>query len=225
MNEGSTGVVYFLPHRERRGVGYNRVKVQLFMVFRSLFQLSQSIVLALALLSGETHAQSHTSSGTASQQAALQKGQAALRNGNLSEARAELEKAVRLAPNDAAAQSAFGWVLALQGENDAAVVHLRTALKINPGLVQAQLTLASVLSQQGNLAEGVQEARAAIKTAPGNAEAHRTLARILSQTQPDEASTEMQRAVELASERADLRDELGPSLLSANNLPKQKARS
>ncbi|HKV78869.1 MAG TPA: tetratricopeptide repeat protein, partial [Candidatus Sulfotelmatobacter sp.] len=124
-----------------------------FIVSRSLFQLSQSIVLALALLSGEAHAQSHSSSGKASQQAALQKGQAALRKGDLPEARADLEKAVHLAPNDAAAQSALGWVLALQGENEAAVVHLRTALKIRPDLVEAQLTLASVLSKQGNLAE------------------------------------------------------------------------
>jgi len=39
---------------------------------------------------------------------ALEQGQEALRSGNIAGARAEFEKAVRLAPNDAEAQSALG---------------------------------------------------------------------------------------------------------------------
>ena len=60
---------------------------------------------------------------------------------------------MRLAPNDAEAQSALGWVLAQQGETDAAVAHLRAAIKAKPGFVDARLTLAGVLSQQGKSAE------------------------------------------------------------------------
>ena len=45
----------------------------------------------------------------------------ALQSGDLARARTEFEKAVRLAPNDAQAQSALGWVLAQQGDADAAV--------------------------------------------------------------------------------------------------------
>ena len=73
---------------------------------------------------------------------------------------------MRLAPNDAAAQSALGWVLAQQGEADAAVAHLRAAIKAKPGFVEARLTLAGVLLQQGKSAEAEQEARAAVKIAP-----------------------------------------------------------
>ena len=57
------------------------------------------------------------------EQSALQRGQAALGNGDIAKARSEFEKAVRLAPSDAAAQAALGWVLAQQGEGDAARVH------------------------------------------------------------------------------------------------------
>ena len=147
---------------------------------------------------------------------ALQHGQEALKGGDIARARVEFEKAVRLAPNDAEAQSALGWVLAQQGEADAAVVHLRAAIKAKPGFVDARLTLASVLWQQGKAADGEQEARAALKIAPNNAEPHRTLAKILSQRPGDEALSEMRRAVELAPERADLRDDLGTILAQRN---------
>ena len=83
------------------------MKVPQFMVLRSPFQLGYSIALALALLVSEgALAQSHSHSAKSSEQTALQRGQEALKKGDLAQARAELEKAVRLAPNDATAQSA-----------------------------------------------------------------------------------------------------------------------
>ena len=81
------------------------------------------------------------------EQSALQHGQEALQSGDIARARAEFEKAVHLAPNDAEAQSALGWVLAQQGEADAALAHLRAAIKSKPGLVEPRLTLAGVLAQ------------------------------------------------------------------------------
>ena len=134
---------------------------------------------------------------------------------------------MRLAPNDAEAQSALGWVLAQQGESDAAVMHLRAAIKAKPGFVQARLTLGGrVAAARESLAEAEQEARAAVKIAPDNAEAHRMLAKILSQQPGDEALSEMRRAVELAPERADLRDDLGTIFWrSAISLPMRKAHS
>src|ERR1035438_10338110 len=53
------------------------------------------------------------------EQLALKNGQEALQSGDVARARAEFDQAVRLAPNDAVAQSALGWVLAQQGEADA----------------------------------------------------------------------------------------------------------
>jgi len=154
---------------------------------------------------------------------ALQHGQEALRSGDASRARAEFEKAVRLAPNDAEAQSALGWLLAQQGEPDPAVAHLRTAIKSKPDFVEARLILVGVLSQQGKSAAAEQESREAVKVAPGNAEAHRTLARILSQQPGDEALTEMRCAVELAPERADLQDDLGNLLAQRNHFADAEA--
>src|SRR5579864_2316104 len=148
------------------------------------------------------------SDSRANEQLSLKSGQEALKSGDIASARKEFEKAVRLAPNDASAQSALGWVFAQQGEADAAIGHLRAALKAKPDFIDAQLTLAGVLAKQGKFADAEQEARTAVKTAPQNAESHRMLARILSQRPGDDAIAEMKRAVELAPERADLRDEL-----------------
>ena len=78
-------------------------------------------------------------------------GQEALQNGDVARARTEFEKAVRLAPNDAEAQSALGWVLAQQGETNAAVTHLQTAIKLKPAFVDARLTLVGVFwPRKGN---------------------------------------------------------------------------
>ena len=172
------------------------------MLAMNAFALGQSAKVAPAAKSAE--------------QVALKRGQEALNHGDIARARTEFEKAVRLAPNDAEAQSALGWVLTAQGEPDAAVAHLRAAIKARPGFVDPRLILAGVLSLQGKPAEAEQEARAAVKIAPGNAEAHRTLAKILSQQPGDEALSEMRRAVELAPERADLRDDLGNILAQRN---------
>src|SRR5215470_7637140 len=177
------------------------------MVSRSPSDLTL-FVLAFALLGSGAIAVGQSPASKASPEVALKRGQEAVKNGDLSEARAELEKAVRLAPKDAAAQSELGWVLALQGQNDAAIGHLRTAIQLKPTLVSARVTLASVLSQQGKTQQAEQELRAALKIAPDNAEAHRMLAKVLSAKPGDEALTEMQQAVDLAPKRADIRDEL-----------------
>jgi Tfp pilus assembly protein PilF len=82
------------------------------------------------------------------EQLALQRGEEALKNRDLSGARVQFDKAVQLAPRDAKAQSALGWVLAQQGELDAAVVHLKAAVRAKPGGADIRLTLAGVLTQR-----------------------------------------------------------------------------
>src|ERR1700733_11514717 len=94
-------------------------------------------------------AQTGTAPAKAAEKQALHRGQEALKNGDIAGARAEFEKAERLSPDDAEAQSALGWVLAQQGEPDRALTHLRAAIKLMPGLVEPRLTLAGRLSQQG----------------------------------------------------------------------------
>src|SRR5215468_5009825 len=185
------------------------------MVFRSPSDLT-IFVLALTLLGSGAIAFAQSPASKTSPDIALQRGQEALKKGDLNQARAELEQAVRLAPKDAAAQSELGWVLALEGQTDAAIEHLRAAIQLKPSFVNARVTLASVLSQQGKTEQAEQELRAALKIAPDNAEAHRMLAKVLSASPGDEALTEMQRAVDLAPKRADIRDELGTILAQRN---------
>src|SRR3974377_436165 len=156
-----------------------------------------SCFLSLSLLIFGALAFSQSSTSSPPEQAELQRGNEALKKGDLALARSEFEKAVRLSPKDAAAQSALGWVLVLQGQSDAAIEHLRAAIQAKPSFVNARLTLASVLSQQGKSDEAEQEARAATKIAPENAEAHRLLAKILSTRPGDDSVTQMQSAVEL----------------------------
>src|SRR5262249_41027090 len=85
-----------------------------------------------------------TSPAQSAARLALQHGQEALKKGDLPGARADFEKAVKLAPNNAEAQSALGWVLAQQGDRDGAVSHLRSAIKAKPAFVDARLTLAMI---------------------------------------------------------------------------------
>ena len=158
-----------------------------------------SVVLLVTVATDLARAQLSPSTKS-SEQMALQRGQEALRKGDLIAAQKELERAVRLDPREVAAQAVLGWVLAQEGQADAAVPHLRAALKINPGYVEARLTLAGVLAQLGKVAEAEVQARRAVKDAPSNAEAHRILARILSQNSGDQALLEMRQAVALAAE-------------------------
>ena len=88
------------------------------------------MTLALLVLTAAVLAQTAQPAKSA-ERLALQRGQEAVNNRDFSRARTEFAKAVRLAPNDAEAQSALGWVLAQQGELDAAVSHLKAAIKLS----------------------------------------------------------------------------------------------
>ena len=117
-------------------------------VFHSIvFRNHSSFVyfFAVAILAAKVGSAAQTPpQAKSAERLALQHGQTALQSGDIARARTEFEKAVRLAPNDAEAQLALGWVLAQQGEQDAAVTHLRAAIKSKPDIVEARLTLASV---------------------------------------------------------------------------------
>ena len=111
---------------------------------------------------------------------ALARGQEALKRADLAQARTEFEKAVRFAPNDAEAQSDLGWVLAQQGESDAALLHLRTAVKIAPKNAEAHRTLARILSTRPG-DESLSEIRRAVELAPQRADLRDELGTILAQ--------------------------------------------
>ena len=145
--------------RVRVGVGYNAGKTDVlpFIVFQQIPRIASFFLLIAFGASAGVWAQtapaaaSKTPPAESAERVALQRGQESVQGGDLRGARSQFEKAVKLAPNDVAAQSALGWVLAQQGEFDSAAAHLKAAIKAKPGFVDAHLTLASVLAQQGKL--------------------------------------------------------------------------
>ena len=145
---------YVITHECKATVGYNAGKIEHFPLIVFAYPLRLACFLAVIVtLNCASSAQTATAPAKPPARLALQRGQEAVKSGDIARARAEFEKAVRLAANDAQAQSALGWVLAQQGEADAAVAHLRIAIKAAPQFAEARLTLAGVLSQQGKSAE------------------------------------------------------------------------
>src|ERR1700727_819457 len=209
----------------RHSVRYNSLKVSLYKstVLHQSSRFAFCLLVVLLTTSLAVLGQS-PSAGDSAERSALERGQEALKNGDIARARVEFEEAVRLAPTDPQSQSALGWALAQQGELDAAVSHLRVATKEMPEFVDAHLTLASVLAQQGKAVEAEQELRMTVQISPENAEAHRILGRMLSQRgSQEEALSEMRRAGELAPERADLQDDLGSVLAQRNQYAEAQA--
>src|SRR5215469_6722910 len=120
----------------QKQLGYNRAKKYLSIVSRTPSSLILSILAAALASSFQVSAQTtNAPTSLSAEQLALQRGQGALNQGDVTLARKEFEKAVRLAPNDALAQSALGWVLAQQGEPEAAITHLRAAVKAKPDFI------------------------------------------------------------------------------------------
>src|SRR5258708_10725152 len=165
-------------HRRANRVGYNagKIKASSTPIVYSISRILRDVLMLTLAASALAMSQAAPPAKSAAQ-VALQRGQEAIKNRDLTRARAEFERAVRLAPNDGQAQSALGWVLAQQGELDQAASHLKAAIKSKPGFADARLTLASVLVRQGKAAQAEGEVRAALKASPENAEAHRQLGR------------------------------------------------
>lgn len=129
--------------------------------------------------------------------AALSEGMSQLQRGDLAAARAAFEKAVKLAPGNAAAHNILGWTLLAQSEVEPAIVQFRAALRINPSFASGHMHLASAL----------------VRLTPKDSEAHRTLGRALAYAgQTDEAALELKGALELGADRAEVHDEYGALL-------------
>ena len=93
-------------------------------------------------------------------------------------AEAEAQRAVELAPNDAAAQFSLGNILATLGQNQRAVELTHRALDSNPRNARWYLWLSTYLSALGQLGEARQAVSTAITLQPGAAAFHEQLAAI-----------------------------------------------
>src|SRR5215469_3258652 len=97
---------HVISQRKRKCVGYNlgRAKIPPLIVHRPCSRFV-FLMAAILVFSAGIVAQKAGAASQPWEQTALQRGLEALRKGDLAEARSEFEKAVRLAPNDAAAQA------------------------------------------------------------------------------------------------------------------------
>lgn len=102
--------------------------------------------------------------------------------GRATEARAQLEAALKLQPNMAMAHYNLAWSLAQQPDHvDGAIAHYREALRINPGYAQAHNNIAVLLYQRGQLEQACQHFQASVQVDPDNPEAWLNLAEVLEQ--------------------------------------------
>jgi choline-sulfatase len=99
-------------------------------------------------------------------------------NGELDEARAQLEHALQLEPKLAAARNALGVVSLKRGDARGAEREIRAAIAQNPDVRYAHYNLALVAEQEGNFERAVAEYRAEIEAHPQSYKAAFNLGRL-----------------------------------------------
>src|ERR1700687_1781574 len=94
------------------------------------------------------------------------KGLAAVKRGDLVQARTVFEQVVKLAPGSPEGHNSLGWGLFAQGQTAEAISQIRIALRLKPNFPAAYVNLANVLAHNGDLAEAESGAREALRLAP-----------------------------------------------------------
>jgi tetratricopeptide (TPR) repeat protein len=92
--------------------------------------------------------------------------------GHASEARARVDEALRLAPDDARALANRGVLALWRGDVEAAERDLSRAVLLQPDLAEPRAALATALRAQGRLAEARAQAEEAVRILPSCAPAH-----------------------------------------------------
>lgn len=105
------------------------------------------MVLAGILTAGISSMHAQQSSSAAAHASA---GWKAFEEGRITEAKPQLEEAVKLAPKDADYLAALAEVESKLGEQDLAIRHFKEAILIKPSDTEFRLDLAQILQQQGN---------------------------------------------------------------------------
>jgi tetratricopeptide (TPR) repeat protein len=117
------------------------------------------------------------------------------------EAEAEVDKALKLAPEDAAALEAAGRVKARLGKSVEGVALLRKAVALKPQSATAHLELGMVLADNYDLEGALTENSEAVRLAPGSAFAHLDRGRVLFDLgRKEEAQPDLESASRLAPE-------------------------
>ncbi len=95
--------------------------------------------------------------------------------GRLDEAIAQLEEAVRLAPDYALAHGNLGAMLLKKGRLEESILHSQAAIKLRPNFAGAHRNLGAALGAKGRVDEAIVELKEAVRLAPGDPEARYNL--------------------------------------------------
>jgi tetratricopeptide (TPR) repeat protein len=129
--------------------------------------------------------------------------------GAAAEAMQQYEMALRIRPEDPAANNAFGGTIIASGHPEAAVQYLRTALRTRPDYFDAHYNLGIALAMQENFKEAVEEFRAAVRINPRDANAEANLGTALAEIgNLREAQAHLEKALAIDPNLALARDNL-----------------
>ncbi len=142
------------------------------------------------------------------------------------EAIREYQAAVTLDPGLAPAHNDLGLLLARQGRLADAADELAKAVALSPELAKTHNNLGVVLGQQGDLARAIPSFETALRLDPNYAEARRNLTAVRNQRagqlaregRLDAAAAELEQALRVAPDRADLHNNLGTVLAQQGRL-------
>jgi tetratricopeptide (TPR) repeat protein len=140
--------------------------------------------------------------------------------GDLPDAVAQLEQALRLKPDFAEAHNNLGSVLMEQGRLGEAVGQYEEALRLKPEHAEAHNDLGSALVQLGRLPEAIEHYEQAVRLKPDLAEAHNNLGNALDQShRPREAIGQYEQALRIDPNLAEAHYNWAVALVELGRLP------
>ncbi len=108
----------------------------------------------------------------------------------------ELQKALKINPEDARARSKLGVALARTGHFDEAIAECRKGAALDPAYADAYMNLGIALAQKGSPKEAIPQFEKSLELSPENTEAHANLAAaLISEGRLDEAIAHCQKAL------------------------------
>ncbi len=139
--------------------------------------------------------------------------------GQLDQAIAQYQVALKIQPDYAEAHNNLGNALADRGQFDEAIAHYRRALQINPRDVEAVYNLGAALADCGQLDEAIAQYWKALAIKPDYVAAHNNLGNALAgRGQLDEAMAQYRKALEIKPDDADALYNLATTLAGRGEL-------
>lgn len=154
---------------------------------------------------------------------AYEKGRAACGRGDLNEALAAFEEAVRLNADAVEARYDMGVVLFQQGAYDLALAHFREVTELNGRIAPAWLNGGNALCAMSRHAEAIDWYRRAIDLDPDGVDGHYNLANAYKALQhPEEAILHYRRALQIDPHMPEAHNNLGTLLLGSGELERAR---